>query len=50
MVVDGEIVNFLGKCHNINLTIGEYLTVVEYVLNIIMITIQTTGAYVVLGI
>ena len=42
MVADGGATNCLGKCHNINPTIGEY------VLNILMISIPMGFADVVL--
>ena len=44
MVVDGKTINFIGKCHNINLSIGEY------VLKSPMISIPMGGANVVLGV
>ena len=44
MVENGGTINFSGKCHNIK------LTMVEYVLNIPMISIPIGGADVVLGV
>jgi len=44
MIVDGGTINCLEKCHNINLTMGEY------VLNSPMIFIQMGGFDVVLGV
>ena len=44
MIADGGIINCSGKCHNINLAMGEY------VLNIPMISIPMGGADVVLGV
>ena len=42
MIVDGEPINHLGKFHNINFTMGEY------VLNSSMISIPMGGANVIL--
>ena len=44
MVADGKTINCSGKCHSINLTMGEYL------LDSSMISIQMGGADVVLGV
>ena len=44
MIEDGGTINFLGKCYNINLTIGEY------VLDSLMIDIPMGGVDVVLGV
>ena len=44
MIADGGTINFLGKCHNINLATGEY------VLNSTMISIPMGGVDVVLGV
>ena len=44
MVADGKTINCIGKCHNINLSTGEY------VLKIPMISIPMGGADVVLGV
>jgi hypothetical protein len=44
MILDGGTINCSGKCHNINLTMGEY------VLNSPMITIPMGGVDVVLGV
>ena len=44
MIVDGGTINCSGKCHNINLAIGEY------VLNSPMIVIPMGGVDVVLGV
>ena len=44
MAANGETINFLGKCHNINLTMGEY------VLTSPMLYIPMGGADVVLGV
>jgi hypothetical protein len=44
MIADGGTINCLGKCNNINLTMGEY------VMNIPMISIPMCGADVILGI
>ena len=44
MVIDGGTINFSGKCHNMNLTMGEY------VLNSAMISIPMGGIGVVLGV
>jgi len=43
MVTNGGTINFSRKCHNINLSMGEY------VLNSIMVSIPMGGADVVLG-
>lgn len=43
MVASGGTINFSGKCHNIKLSTEEY------VLNILMLSIQMGGADVVLG-
>ena len=43
MIAYGGTINYSGKCHNINLTMGEY------VLNSPMIAIPMGGADVVLG-
>ena len=44
MIVDGGKINLLGKHHNINLSLGEY------VLNSPIISIKMGGANVVLGV
>ena len=44
MSANGGTINFFGKCHSINLNMGEYL------LDSPMIGIQMGGVYVVLGI
>ena len=44
MVANGGTINFSGKCHNIKLTMGEY------VLNILMLSIPMGGVDVVLGV
>jgi len=44
MVVNGGTINFYGKCHNINLTMGEYS------LNSPMLSIPMGGVDIVLGI
>ena len=44
MIADGGTINCLGKVHNINITMGEY------VLNSPMIVIPMGGANVVLGV
>ena len=44
MIADGGTINFSGKCHNINLSMGEY------VLNSPMISIPMGGVDVVLGV
>ena len=44
MVANGGTINFSGKCHNIKLTMGEY------VLNIPMLSIPMGGADVLLGV
>ena len=44
MIVDGGPKNYLGKCHNINLTMGEY------VLNSPMVSIKMDGVDVKLGV
>ena len=44
MVANGGTINFSGKCHNINLTMGEYL------LTSPMLSIPMGGADVVLGV
>ena len=44
MVANGGTINFFGKCHNIKLTMGEY------VLNIPMFSIPVGGVDVVLGV
>ena len=44
MVVDGKTINYAGKCHNINLSMGEY------VLRSPMIAIPMGGVDVVLGV
>ena len=44
MVVDGATIKFLGKCHNIKLSMGEY------VLNSPIISIPMGGVDVVLGV
>ena len=44
MVVDAKSINCVGKCHNINLSMGEY------VLKIPMIAIPMGGVDVVLGV
>ena len=44
MVVNGGTINFFGKCHNTNITMGEY------VLTSLMLSIPTGGAHVVLGV
>ena len=44
MVANGGTINFFGKCHNIKLTMGEY------VLNIPMLSIPMGGVDVVLGV
>ena len=44
MVANGGIINFSGKCHNIKLTMGEY------VFNSPMLSIPMGGADVVLGV
>ena len=44
MIADGGIINCLGKCHNINLAMGEY------VLNSPMIYIPMGTANVILGV
>ena len=44
MIVDGKTINCVGKCHNINLLIGEY------VLKSPMNAIPMGGADVVLGV
>ena len=44
MVVDGKTINYAGKCHNINLSMGEY------VLKSPMISIPMGGVDVVLGV
>ena len=44
MVANGGTINFSGKCHNIKLTIGEY------VLNSPMLSIPMGGANVALGV
>ena len=44
MIENGGNINFSGKCHNIKLTMGEY------VLNIPMLSIPMGGVDVVLGV
>ena len=44
MVTNGETLNFSGECHNIKLTMGEY------VLNNIILSIPMGGVDVVLGV
>ena len=44
MVANGKTINYTGKCHNINLSMGEY------VLKIPMISIPMGGVDVVLGV
>ena len=44
MIADGGNINCSGKCHNINITMGEY------VLNSPMISIPMGGADIVLGV
>ena len=43
-IANGGTINFFGKCHNINLTMGDYVS------NSPMISIQMGGANVVLGV
>ena len=44
MIANGGTINFLGKCHSINMSMGEY------VLNGPMISIPMGGVDVVLGV
>jgi len=44
MVVDGGSINCSGKCHNINITMGEYL------LSNLMLSIPMGGENLVLGV
>jgi hypothetical protein len=44
MIADGGTINYSGKCHSINLNMGDYL------LDIPMISIQMGGVDVALGV
>jgi hypothetical protein len=44
MIANGGTINYLGKCHKINLTMGEY------VMNSLMISIPMGGVDVILGV